>query len=107
MARIAVGNRAYHQLDGAQCLVNAVTGEVKSARPSISGKATFQELWQFSDGLLPNNRDSAQFARQARKIARFTHSYSTETCYSRLPRQDRKCGIHLGTFAQNSSYSRP
>jgi hypothetical protein len=48
------------------------------------------------------------------EIVAFTESrpvafpdHADRTCYSRLRRQGRKCGIHLGTFAQNSSYSRP
>lgn len=38
-----------------------------------------------------------QFAKQTRKIL----------SYSRLRREARECGIHLGTLAQNSSYSGP
>jgi hypothetical protein len=71
-------------------LTNA-TGRLPLLRLFSTPLRITQWLWKrtaWSAGNLPSS---------ARKIL----------SYSRLRRQARKCGIHLGTLAQNSSYSGP
>ncbi len=71
MARIAVGNRAYHQLDGPQCLVNAaLIGQVPILRFRMSGKPTMQPRCAPSWINSPRARADRNFRRKAPYLGR-------------------------------------